>query len=232
MKKTAILALAFSLSFWACQKDSVVVDEYDLAMSKVKYECTGIKDSIYFQANMGNSQFCMSSEKIGAKANSGVSLRSNNFEVYFYSTRGDISYQPIIKLQSPNLQNGLKAYEICDIQLKQGVSNPIRGFSDNGSTNFNVILEVDGDLTDTHNGVSSNIKSRSVYFAVSSAGVQLTSAAIAFDEVIRTESVNSVHYEVKGHFNCKLYRPSGAVEGKFFNDLSDAQFKFSIDAAK
>ncbi len=225
MKKTTTLALAFSLSFWACQKDSVVVNEYDLAMSKVKFECTGIKDSIFFQANMGDSQFCMSSDKIAAKANAGVNLNSNYFEVYFYSTRGDISYQPIIKLEGPKVKSGLKAFEICDIQLKQGISNPIRGFSENDSTSFNIIFEVD-------EAPKGKLQSGSIYTATSSAGVQLSTAAIVFDEVVRTESINSVHYDVKGHFNCKLYIPYGGIEGKFFNDLSDAQFKFSIDAAK
>ncbi len=225
MKKTAILALAFSLTFWACQKDLVVVDEYGLAMSKVKYECTGIKDSIFFQANMGNSQFCMSSEKIAARAVAGVDLRSNNFEVYFYSTRGDVNYQPIIIFESPKLISGLKPYEICDIQLKQGISNPIRGFSDNVSSKFNVTFKVD-------EYPQMKLQSGSIYTATSSAGVQLSSAAIVFDEVVRTESVNSVQYDVKGHFNCKLYKYVGAVKVEFFNDLSDAQFKFSIDAAK
>lgn len=225
MKKTAILALAFSFSFWACQKDSVTVSEYDLAMSKVKFECTGIKDSIFFQANMGNSQVCMSSDKIAAKASAGVNLNLNYFAVYFYSTRGDISYQPIIKLEGPKVKSGFKAYEICDLQLKQGVSNPIRGFSENDSTNFNVIFEVD-------EVPKVKLESGTIYTATSSAGIQLRTAAIIFDEVIRTESINSVHYDVKGHFNCKLYKYVGAPKVEFFNDLSDAQFKFSIDAAK
>jgi hypothetical protein len=229
MKNNLLFMSFLLLIFFACQKD-VVKSEFDEAMAKVKFECTGNKDSIFFQGKMGGQDFCMSSDVIGSSAKSGTG--GNSFSIYFYPTRGDVSFTPLIIVESP-LLDSLDTFgafvatpqppiRIYDKLLIKGQSFPIQAFGDNKSK-FKIRMDVSSERVKVDGGFAGTIyRSKSAY------GIQTKDSFIIFDEVTKKDNASTVTYDVKGRFSCKLY--SGP--NLFYKDLSDVKFKFSTVANK
>lgn len=223
MKNNLPFMLLF-LSFLSCKKD-IVKTEFDEAMAKVKFECTGNKDSIFFQGRIGDQDFCMSSDVIAARAISGTG--ANSFIVYFYPARGDVSYTPVIILESP-IVDSLDAFgafvtvaqpptRIYDKLLVKGIQFPIQA-NDNQRSKFKVRMDVSGERVKVDGGFAGT-----TYRTESSMGVQTKDSFIIFDEVTKKDNGSKVTYDVKGRFSCKLY--SGL--NLFYKDLTDVKFKFS-----
>jgi hypothetical protein len=229
MKNNLLFMSFLLLIFFACQKD-VVKSEFDEAMAKVKFQCTGNKDSIFFQGKMGGQDFCMSSDVIGASAKSGTG--GNSFSIYFYPTRGDVSYTPLIIIESPVIDS-LDAFgalvfvaqppvRIYDKLLVKGESFPIQAIGDNKSK-FKIRMEVSSERVKVDGGFAGTS-----YRSESASGIQTKDSFIIFDEVAKKDNGSTVTYDVKGRFSCKLYFGSNL----FYKDLSDVKFKFSTVANK
>lgn len=224
MKNYLLFIILLFLSFISCKKD-VVKTEFDEAMEKVKFECTGNKDSIFFQGKMGGQDFCMSSDVIAANARSGTN--ANSFSVYFYPTRGDVSYTPVIIIESPTADT-LDAFgafvaivqpptRIYDKLLIKGIQFPIQAINEN-KPSFKIRMDVSGERVKVDGGFAG-----SVYRTESSMGIQPKDAFIIFDEVTKKDNGSTVTYDVKGRFSCKLYKGPNLL----YKDLSDVKFKFS-----
>jgi hypothetical protein len=229
MKNNPHFMLLLLFIFLACEKD-VVKTEFDEAMAKVKFECTGNKDSIFFQGKMGNQDFCMSSDVIGASARSGAGR--NNFFIYFYPTRGDVSYTPLIIVERP-IVDSLDAFgafvtdaqppvRIYDKLLVKGMQFPIQAIGENKSK-FKIRMDVSSERVKVDGGFAGTI-----YRSESVSGIQTKDSFIIFDEVTKKDNGLTVSYDVKGRFSCKLYSGSNL----FYKDLSDVKFKFSTVANK
>jgi hypothetical protein len=233
MKNSIILSFFSILMFLSCQKQENIRDEFGEAMSKAQYSCSnGSIDSIFFQGSLGNKSFCMisSAENPAARASTGVTmLADKSIAVYFYTTRGDVSYVPIIMLEGPSRLEAKSEVEICDEQLKKGASFPIESSTDKTKSKFSVTLQVRGEGFN----VPGTGTSYSLHNATSVSGKQAESAKVIFDDVERIESNSTVTYNVKGRLSCTLYR-AGLKDGNMpiFENLNDVKFKFSIDAKK
>jgi hypothetical protein len=224
--KKLILILSIVSMYLSCEKEDVK-DDFDLAVEKVNLDCTDNKDSIFFQANINNKNYCMSFDKFPARPLGVVDSAFNNFIIRFYSTRGDSSYKPIFIIQSPSLKTKASEVMICDEFLRKGVIFPLSALNDTLTNKFKITLEIY--VWDKTPSLGS-FNSGSSYNANTNSGNQLTNANILFDDVVRTEKLSQVTYDVKGHFNCKLYKEG--LKGALVWDVQNAQFKFSIDAKK
>jgi len=223
------------LVFVTCRKDD---DDFAIGMSQVKFECNAF-DSIFFQATIGQDFFCMSTKDAGATAYGAPALYlfdlgtridtlSKSVLIVFQSANSYDSFKPIIKIESPRrFQNlSLSDVEMFDEFIREG-SGKIRSVGDSDSLSYNLTMEVFGKKT-------LGVNETPLYISDSKTGTQKSTSEIVFEEVLRTEDNVNVKYQVKGHFDCKLYQTSGTQStiGDFYKELKNAKFEFFVLVGK
>jgi hypothetical protein len=218
--KQRIFLLVFVLFYLSCKK-TVVLDDFDTAMAKVNFDCTGNPDSVFLQSKINGKDFCMSTDKEDGFISSSINRSSGNFSVQFSTGNNGGKVRPTFKMESPSAFARLSEVVLCDTLLKKGASYAIRSFNDPSGTKFNLSVKVEDWQIIQEPALSQT-----------SSGDQDANANIVFDDVVKMEAVKTVTYKVKGHFNCKLYKDQGQTRGDLVWDMQNAQFKFSIVATK